>query len=267
MNRTYDKIPVEMRRFFETLQDPLSLSILACLMKEHEKTSILAHMMNIPESDIEKHLNSLIETGLVIRWPVISPGEDEPELIWLYSTPASLIQSIMGECELIERDLSLVQNGLAEIAEQTMKKMKEYLGQPDSSLVILGGEGDGMVFELKYQTLSVGREDSQGMGGIEPNRDIIIPGSYRGVTRISKPHAIITRVYPDWYIEDCNSSGGTYLNNEMLKPFRRYRIRNQDIIVLGSGSRAARLRAHILHEHISPASDSKHMPVHSMGRA
>jgi len=145
--------------------------------------------------------------------------------------------------------------------------MKEYLKRSQSSLVILGGAGDGMVFELAYQSLSVGREDQEGMAGVESKRDIIIPGSYRGVTRISKPHAVITRVFPDWYIEDCNSSGGTYLNNEMLKPFTRYHIHNQDIIVLGSGPKAARIRAFIGEDQFCQVSDLKHLPIHSMGRA
>jgi pSer/pThr/pTyr-binding forkhead associated (FHA) protein len=70
--------------------------------------------------------------------------------------------------------------------------------------------------------------------------DIALPVEYVSVTRITKPHAIVTRAGSGWQIEDRGSSGGTYLNSELISPMHKTPLRNGDIIDLAIGEDAAR---------------------------
>lgn len=259
------ELPEDMRDYLLLLQDPIHLAIISRITKEENTTLELAELLGHTQDEMKKRMQSLHHAGLVIRWPKLSSHTQSGICTWSYRTPRALIQNILQECSYIE-NCPDVSKETESIARKTREQIQEHLGQQTSSLAIMGGEGDGMVFELAFRSLAVGREDKEGMKGIEKNRDIIIPGSYRGVTRISKPHAIITRIFPCWYIEDCNSSGGTYINNLMLKPETRHLICDQDIIILGSGPHAVRLRAHIENGENCDIGDLGSLPIHAVGR-
>ena len=47
------------------------------------------------------------------------------------------------------------------------------------------------------------------------DNDIVVPASY---VAVSKRHAKITQVDGAYYIEDLNSTNGTFVNDERLKP-------------------------------------------------
>lgn len=60
--------------------------------------------------------------------------------------------------------------------------------------------------------------------------------SYRidGNPNISRRHAMITRSYNDYYIEDLNSTNGTYVNGVKLVPGKKQILQMNDIILLGN---------------------------------
>ncbi len=51
---------------------------------------------------------------------------------------------------------------------------------------------------------------------------------------VSRKHAKFTEEFREWYIEDLNSTNGTYLNGEKLEPGKKYKIKNGDMIALSS---------------------------------
>lgn len=60
--------------------------------------------------------------------------------------------------------------------------------------------------------------------------------SYRidGNQNISRRHVMITRSYNDYYIEDLNSTNGTYVNGIKLVPGKKQILETNDVILLGN---------------------------------
>jgi hypothetical protein len=52
---------------------------------------------------------------------------------------------------------------------------------------------------------------------------------------VSRSHALIRYHRGQYYIEDTNSSNGTYVNNQILVPGRHYPLNHNDCITLGKG--------------------------------
>ena len=68
----------------------------------------------------------------------------------------------------------------------------------------------------------------------------MLPEDYKAVTRITKPHAIVTRTTEGWQIEDRGSSGGTYVNTALIAAMHKAGLKNGDVIDLAMGENAAR---------------------------
>ncbi len=77
---------------------------------------------------------------------------------------------------------------------------------------------DGAVRELRAE-LTIGRA---------PDNDLVLakPG-------VSRRHARLEEVDGSWFIEDCGSLYGTYLNAVRLPPRIRYSLRHADRVVVG----------------------------------
>jgi pSer/pThr/pTyr-binding forkhead associated (FHA) protein len=60
------------------------------------------------------------------------------------------------------------------------------------------------------------------------------------VTRITNPHAIVSRAAGAWQIEDRGSSGRTYVNAEVIAPMHKTVLKNGDVIDLAMGEDSAR---------------------------
>jgi pSer/pThr/pTyr-binding forkhead associated (FHA) protein len=107
-------------------------------------------------------------------------------------------------------------------------------------LYLISGPADGQAFILKKDRLAVGREDA-GSTNPSPDAGVILPDAYRGVTRVSRPHAVITRTGTGWQIEDRESTGGTFVNAQRLVPGQGVLLSTGDVIDLSLGSHGARL--------------------------
>jgi FHA domain len=68
--------------------------------------------------------------------------------------------------------------------------------------------------------------------GAQPDLDI---SAFPRSEIVSRSHALIRYHRGQYYIEDMNSSNGTYVNNQSLVPGRHYPLNHNDCIVLGKG--------------------------------
>lgn len=68
--------------------------------------------------------------------------------------------------------------------------------------------------------------------GAQPDLDI---STFPRSEIVSRSHALIRYHRGQYYIEDMNSSNGTYVNNQSLVPGRHYPLNHNDCIVLGKG--------------------------------
>ncbi len=88
-------------------------------------------------------------------------------------------------------------------------KPKLYLTEGTSSILIK---------KLNQKEIRIGRVNSD----IELNSETV-----------SKKHALITKKSVNYYIEDLNSTNGTFLNGEKLFPNEKYILLDEDLILLG----------------------------------
>lgn len=68
--------------------------------------------------------------------------------------------------------------------------------------------------------------------GAHPDLDI---SAFPQAEIVSRSHALIRYHRGQYYIEDMNSSNGTYVNNQLLVPGRHYPLNHNDCIALGKG--------------------------------
>lgn len=86
----------------------------------------------------------------------------------------------------------------------------------------------GLTIPIQTEEVIVGR----GVAPADETAAIDLSSEQEKAT-VSRIHAQITRVDDHYEIEDRHSSNQTRLNNEILVPRLRYRLRNGDIIVFG----------------------------------
>ena len=63
--------------------------------------------------------------------------------------------------------------------------------------------------------------------GSQPDNDIVLDDLY-----ISGEHAVISRQNDCWYVEDCRSRNGTYINNRKIAPHTRTQLSVGDVVFL-----------------------------------
>lgn len=78
-------------------------------------------------------------------------------------------------------------------------------------------------------------------GRSDPERDIVLGEEYAAVTRVSRPHARLTRRADAWLIEDGGSTGGTFVNGTPLDRGKRRELHDGDLIELAKGAPGATL--------------------------
>ncbi len=82
----------------------------------------------------------------------------------------------------------------------------------------------------KFYTLTIGKLGAESI----PDIDLAdLPGS----DIVSRSHVEIRQVRGNYFIEDSNSSNGTYLNNTLLEPLKPYNLNFNDRIDLGKGQK------------------------------
>lgn len=132
---------------------------------------------------------------------------------------------------------------------------REYAGETPV-LFILGGSADGKTLPLSDAVTRIGREEKHlrpargeeipsaiqyaPPGTLTGDAAIVVSREFDLVTRISRPHAEISRKEGGWYLTDRGSTGGTFLNETQCVENREVRLMAGDIIDLARGPRGVR---------------------------
>lgn len=106
-----------------------------------------------------------------------------------------------------------------EIIEHQTELLIRDKGRTDGKLVYQGGNGCED-FRIEKEEFLIGRSVQQADGRIETD----------GISRI---HAKISRRDGNYYIEDLNSTNGTYLNGELLEYHRNRKLEKNDRVCFG----------------------------------
>jgi DNA-binding transcriptional ArsR family regulator len=232
----------DLSDYLEVLSNPVRLKILQFIAKEPKETTEIASHIGTTYQNTKKHLDRLVITSLVKREAGFG-RETERGIapVWKFSLAP-------GGLETLVRTLGIFSSvtippGYNDIDRRIRSVRSAMIGKGDGGgplLYLISGPADGHAFILKKDRVAIGREDP---GSTNPSADagVVLPDAYRGVTRVTRPHAVITRTGNGWQIEDRGSTGGTFVNAQRLAPGQGVSLSTGDVIDLSLGSYGARL--------------------------
>jgi len=234
----------ELSEYLDVLSSSTRLKILKVIERRPKDVRQISSEIETSYENTKKHLDKLLSIGVVRKEAGLSrPTAKGVRPVWKYSL-------VPGGLETITRSLGLFANLKLTLTDTTLAKKLasvretisgEFFEQQHPVVILLGGEEDGRVFPLEHDTIAVGRVDPGASGRSDPERDIVLGEDYAAVTRVSKPHARLTRQADAWLIEDCGSTGGTFVNSTSLDRGTRRELHDGDLIELAKGAPGATL--------------------------
>jgi len=231
----------ELSEYLEVLSNPVRLKILKVIEREPKEITEIASRIDTSYANTKKHIDQLVQIGLVKKEAGF--GRETVKGIhpvWKFSLAEGGMEMLIRNLGVFSRlDIPLGFGEIQKKLENVRAAIIREAGSAHPALHLLSGSRAGQTFLVKKDHIAIGRADPD-----NPSRagesDIILPEDYVMVTRITKPHGVISRSGESWQVEDRGSSGGTYLNTELIVPLHRTLIKDGDIIDFALGENAAR---------------------------
>ncbi len=227
----------ELSEYLDVLSSTTRLKILKIIERKPKEIRRIASEIQSSYENTKKHMDKLLSIGVVRKEAGLSRETARGiHPVWKYSL-------VPGGMEAIVRNLGLFSNMKLTItdADLTVRlaavrgKVSEEFAGSAPAVTLLGGPDDGTSFPLKGNRIAVGRVDRDTPAAYDPGSAIILSEEYGAVTRISKPHAVFILQSGIWHLEDCGSTGGTFINGTVLVPHRRSALKDGDLIELAKG--------------------------------
>lgn len=231
----------ELSEYLEVLSNPVRLKILKVIEKDPKEISEISSRIDTSYANTKKHIDQLVQIGLVRKEAGF--GRETVKGIhpvWKFSLAEGGLNTLIRNLGVFSRiNIPMGYGEIQKTLESVRTAVLREAGADVPALHLVEGKGAGRTFLLKTDRVQIGRFDPD-----SPSRpgagDIALPEEYIAVTRITRPHALMTRGSNGWQIEDRGSSGGTYLNGALIPPMKKGLLKNGDIIDLAMGEDAAR---------------------------
>jgi DNA-binding transcriptional ArsR family regulator len=239
----------ELSEYLEVLSSPTRLKILRTI--EHRPMEIREVAAEIETSyeNTKKHLNKLTAAGIIKKEAGL--GRETAKgvhPVWKFSLQPGGLESVITSLGVFSS--GAVPAGFGDVASRVRTVKSMLTGEEAPPMLLLAlGEEDGRVFPLRSDSIALGREDPANEAMYAPATDIVLPASYAAVSRVSRPHARLSRTGGQWRLEDCGSTGQTLVNGVPLERGERKPLVEGDIIDLANGVGSARFVV------IGPAAD------------
>jgi len=235
----------ELSEYLDVLGNATRLRILKSIERTPKDMRTISREIETSYENTKKHIDKLLLAGVIRKEAGMSaPTSKGVHPVWKYSV-------IPGGLEAIIQNLGLFSNlqvscGDLALSARIDDVLKQYATETGktasvSVVVLLGGPEDGKVFTLAGESIRVGRADPGAVETYDLQVDIALSEEYAAVTRVSRPHCRLVRSSGTWQVEDCGSTGGTFVNNMRLAVHARTAIRDGDIIDLAKGVKGARI--------------------------
>ncbi|WP_292518202.1 FHA domain-containing protein [Methanoculleus sp.] len=231
----------ELSEYLDVLSSSTRLKVLKVIERKPKDIRQISAAIETSYENTKKHLDKLMSIGVVRKEAGLSrPTAKGIRPVWKYSL-------VPGGLEAITRSLGLFANLNLTLTDAVLAKKLagvretfsgEFAGQ-SPVFILLGGAEDGKVFPLGDDSIAVGRADPDAPG--RSGQEIVLGDEYAAVTRVSRPHARITRRDGAWFIEDCGSTGGTFVNGAPLDRGARGELHDGDLVELAKGAPGATL--------------------------
>ncbi|MFA4825963.1 MAG: helix-turn-helix domain-containing protein [Methanoregula sp.] len=231
----------ELSEYLEVLSNPVRLKILKVIEKEPKEISEIASRIDTSYANTKKHIDQLVHIGLVKKEAGF--GRETVKGIhpvWKFSLAEGSMEMLIKNLGVFSRiNIPMGYGEIQGTLESVRMAVLRESGSDYPALHLMAGKGAGHTYLLKKERAVIGRIDKDNPAKLSEG-DIALPEEYVSVTRITKPHAIVTKTVTGWLIEDRGSSGGTYLNSELIAPMHKTNLKNGDVIDLAMGEDAAR---------------------------
>jgi len=231
----------ELSEYLEVLSNPVRLKILKVIEKEPKEISEIASRIDTSYANTKKHIDQLVHIGLVKKEAGF--GRETVKGIhpvWKFSLAEGSMEMLIKNLGVFSRiNIPMGYGEIQGTLESVRMAVLKESGSDYPALHLMAGKGAGHTYLLKKERAVIGRIDKDNPAKLSEG-DIALPEEYVSVTRITKPHAIVTKTATGWQIEDRGSSGGTYLNSELIAPMHKTNLKNGDVIDLAMGEDAAR---------------------------
>ncbi len=230
----------ELSEYLDVLSSSARLRILKLLEKKPRDARSISHEIETSYENTKKHLDKLLSIGVIRKEAGLGrPTSKGVHPVWEYSLVPGSLEAIVRNLGLFSNiRITTIDRDLTDRLRQVRGKVSDELMESYPALMVMGGPDDGRIFRVRGDRVRIGRIDPEHP---EKYDDIVLSEEYRSVTRISKPHSRILQVQDTWYVEDCDSTGGTYVNNRKLEGGRRESLQDGDILDLSRGVQGARL--------------------------
>jgi len=233
----------ELSEYLDILANSTRLRILRLLERRPMDARSLSIETGTSYENTKKHLERLLSAGVVTRRPGL--GKETSRGIhpaWEYSPVPGVIQKLQRDLGILSAlGPQLRAAGMKDQVSAVRRRIAEELGSPGRILVVLGGEWDQKIIPLSSLAIALGRAEEGRTAGLPGCEILAFPSTYRSLTRISRPHAVISFTGGGCFVEDCGSTGGTYVNGKRIPGREKAAVRDGDIISLSMGEFGASL--------------------------
>lgn len=233
----------ELSEYLEILGNSSRLRIIRLLERRPLDARSISLGIETSYENTKKHLEKLLRAGLVVRRPGL--GRETSKGIhpaWEYSPAPGMIRRIQRDLGVLSAlPCEMKASGLQEKISSVRKRLSSEFDAGDRTLIVLSGEWDGRLIRVTSPCMALGRgagDSTETVSGCEP---VSFPESYRSLTRISRPHAMIRIRDGACFVEDMGSTGGTYLNMKRVPDREQALVRDGDRISLSMGEFALHL--------------------------
>lgn len=229
----------ELSDYLDVLGSSVRLKILKSLEKRPKDIREISREIETSYENTKKHIDKLLRIGILKKEAGMSMETSKGvHPVWKYSLIPGGLETVIRNLSLItDNNLYVTASGIQERVDTIRDLVSTEMESNLPVLVLLGGPEDGAIFSLSERITNIGREDLT--HDAAEGTEIVLPEYYGAVTRITRPHARIS-FRERWYIEDCGSKGGTYLNNNKLAQMTKYELSDNDLVELGKGLKGAR---------------------------
>jgi DNA-binding MarR family transcriptional regulator len=236
---------VELASYLDVLGSVPRLRILRIIEKQPLDIESISHelyRMRIKETteekgatreNTEKHVKKLLDMGLVRK----KPGEKNGRAVMNYIVVNGGVETALRTVKkVLKLELSIDLEKEAKKVDQTVSE--EFCS---TTIRVLGGVDDGRLFSLKKNIVMIGREDPEQESKYDPKNDIVLSAYYKAVSRVWKPHAILSFENGEWHIEQGEGVNSTSLWGKKLVKGRKEKLKDADIIRLADADRSVKL--------------------------
>ena len=208
----------ELSKIFDVLGNEKRLMVLDLLKEGPKDVGTIARGIKTSYENTTNHVKKLHKIHIIRK----EAGFKENKTVKNYDIDYNVLEDVLQKIEVFFNELKGIDHKFP-------------------FLRVSGGMDDGKIFKIKKGSVKVGRVDHKKIEMYDFENDIVLSEEYKAVTRISNPHAILDLDDDIWYIKDCGSKGGTFINKEELGKNIKKRLNEGDVIGLAEGSFGVRL--------------------------